>query len=1218
MPETQAPSIESLTGGIGLQDLLQIAGFAPAAPVPTQPALPPGCTRLALSAEQKQINLDNNLRAMPAQAVRTIRKIAAASPRTDIAFFTTQEGAISATISESAGTRQLASLRRPREEAAALTADVDPVASGAVAILGFGLGYHAEALARKYGKMGVLLVFEPDVSLLRAVLEHVDHSEWLSLRNCVVVTDADDQGEITASITGAEGIFMLGTRFLDHPASKQRLGDLAERFSTTLSGALRATRTSIVTTLVQVDKTMRNLLGNIEAYASAPGIAELADVARGKPAIVVSAGPSLRRNIDLLRKPEVRNRFVIIAVQTVLKTLLAKGIKPDFVTALDHDAISRRFYEGLTREEVEGVTLVVEPKASPAIFEAFPGFIRCPGERILDNILAEGADEGAKQLLARPRGELKPGATVAHLAYYLARHLGCDPVVFVGQDLGFTDGQYYAAGAAIHQVWSGELNEFNTLEMLEWQRIVRQRSMLHKMKDHLGRDCYSDEQMTTYLVQFERDFGEDVARGLRVVDATEGGVAKRHASALTLQQAIDRYASPEPIALPKCDRAPENPRRRDALYRRLRQVRADVWRVGEISRATAKCVREIIEHQQDQARVNRLISRIESHAKDVQAIVPGYPLVQHLNQTGILNRFKADRAIELDGDLAPLERQRRQAERDLKNVTWLADASDELGAMFDCAIASIKTGRPLATDRADTRRLDATVASITVSVARENVHAFIPVDPELSSLGIARDLSKSIAGSHNALQMTLARLARSKKLRGVTLLTSKPDRVRALLGNSSGLFGALDVQIAALPDKAGDARRRAIGAARAWSQPCWRGGIANITIFDEAFAPGAMRQAIEQTPSLDGVLLLGADWCFADPENIDRLIERFASATDPQRMVFSPAAPGLGACILERALALEFAAQLRANGALGSIGTILGYFPAAPQVDQIAKPACVTVEPAVRDAQLRFVADRADRVHLLASIARRLGDRWISASAEEVAKIGREVATAVAPNPDAVHIQLSAQRVGGAISQPLDLELLRSRLVPLRLGERGLAVTFDGGEPLLHPRFEQAATMVRELGASAVHVRTELLDENDVARLIAIASDVISIDLHADRAETYKRVRGIDSFNQVRERIVKLLEARKTLDDGLVDQWIVPRITRRDEVYGEIESFYDRWIMAAGAAVIDALDAPIEGQRIEPLPIPAIAAKRLEESVIRIGADGSVVGGGICGMDAAA
>ena len=36
------------------------------------------------------------------------------------------------------------------------------------------------------------------------------------------------------------------------------------------------------------------------------------------------------------------------------------------------------------------------------------------------------------------KARLPSGATVAHLAYYLAEHLGCDPIIFVGQDLGFS------------------------------------------------------------------------------------------------------------------------------------------------------------------------------------------------------------------------------------------------------------------------------------------------------------------------------------------------------------------------------------------------------------------------------------------------------------------------------------------------------------------------------------------------------------------------------------------------------------------------------------------------------------------------------------------------------------------------------------------------------------------------------------------------------------
>src|SRR5690606_30118257 len=111
------------------------------------------------------------------------------------------------------------------------------------------------------------------------------------------------------------------------------------------------------------------------------------DAAQGFPAVVVSAGPSLRRNMKLLAEPGVRDRVVIIAVQTVLKPLLAAGIKPHFVTALDFHEISKRFYEGLKPEDVQGVTLVVEPKVHPVVIDAFPGKVRCVAAKFLDELL---------------------------------------------------------------------------------------------------------------------------------------------------------------------------------------------------------------------------------------------------------------------------------------------------------------------------------------------------------------------------------------------------------------------------------------------------------------------------------------------------------------------------------------------------------------------------------------------------------------------------------------------------------------------------------------------------------------------------------------------------------------------------------------------------------------------------------------------------------------
>lgn len=261
------------------------------------------------------------------------------------------------------------------------------------------------------------------------------------------------------------------------------------------------------------------------------GIRDLMDAAKGRPGVVVSAGPSLARNVDLLRGEE--SRFVIVATQTVLKTLLAKGIRPHFVCALDWSDISRRFYEGLTREAVEGVHLVVTPTVNPAVPEAWPGVLRMTWDAIADMLIGEDRSQ--------TQGSLPPAATVAQMCYNLCRYLGCDPVILIGQDLGFTDGQYYAKGAAIHDVWSGELNEFNTLEMLEWQRIARGRHANVKVKDIHGRSMYTDVQMATYLHNFEVQFRADQEKGLTTVDATEGGARKDATAVMTLREAMDRY-----------------------------------------------------------------------------------------------------------------------------------------------------------------------------------------------------------------------------------------------------------------------------------------------------------------------------------------------------------------------------------------------------------------------------------------------------------------------------------------------------------------------------------------------------------------------------------------------------------------------------------------------------------------------------------------------------
>lgn len=397
------------------------------------------------------------------------------------------------------------------------------------------------------------------------------------------------------------------------------------------------------------------------------------------PAICVGAGPSLVRNVDLLRDPAVRRNVVLITAQTTLRPLLDRGIRPDFVTALDWSAISQRFYEGLP--DLPDVTLVAEPKAHPTILDSFPGPIRCAKSGFCDELLGE---------LAQPRVAIRSGATVAHLSFYLAQHLGCDPIIMIGQDLGFSDGLYYVPGTAIHDVWAGELNAFNTIEMLEWQRIVRNKSHLQRFEDVRGQPIFSDEQMLTYLKQFERDFA---AAPQLVIDATEGGMPKADTTRMPLAEALERYATRPVPELPKAPRSLDAGRL-DAVAELLTRRVHEVTQLGDATRESRRIVESMLEHQRDRTRMQKLFAQLEKQRARVDGdLRQAFTLVNALNMIGMYKRFKTDRTIGLSAISDPFERQRRQLERDLENLHWLEQACGETLSIFQEARRRVHEAR---------------------------------------------------------------------------------------------------------------------------------------------------------------------------------------------------------------------------------------------------------------------------------------------------------------------------------------------------------------------------------------------------------------------------------------------------------------------------------------------------------------------------------------------
>ncbi|QOJ00418.1 MAG: motility associated factor glycosyltransferase family protein [Phycisphaeraceae bacterium] len=1107
----------------------------------------------------RSLMLARNLACLANDSGPAVAAIARAEPGDVVSFVMSDQGVLTG----AAGGRLLASRRRPIDEAERSVAHVDVESAAAMVVCGFGLGYHVRALAERLKGTGVIFVYEPDAAMLRAVFERIDHSGWMSTTRVILLTDAEDRSAIASAAHGIEGVLAAGVTFVDHAPSLPRLGASAARFREGFAEVVRAVRTAVVTTMCQIGVTLGNLIDNASVYAASPGIEDLRGCASGRTGILVSAGPSLARNIRDLADPGVRERAVIVAVQTALKPLLAAGVRPHFVVALDHASISARFYEGLTASDVAGVTLIAEPKASPAIFASYPGAVRCPGDAILDDILGPA--------LTRERGELPAGATVAHLGYYFARHLGCDPVVLVGQDLGFTDGQYYSAGAAIHGVWAGELNEFNTLEMMEWQRIVRMRRVLHTATDLLGRSVYTDEQMNTYRVQFERDFAADERRGLSIIDATEGGVLKRHTRVSTLRGALGPVMGAAPMAWPGPGERPDAGAVARRVSERLREVRRGVWRVREISEEARGVLAEMLAASGDDSRVNRLIERVDALGERVREERPAYALVQHLNQTGALKRFKADRSIDLADQRDPRAVQQRRIERDLSNVSWLRDSADELGAMFDARLAS---------PRRSAARPSPGPEAAGASAGRAGVVAVIPVEAEAGGLGTPRDLAGPVWRGMNALRLTLRRLRACPEIDGIVLATSEPERIAGLI--PEGERGRVTVMRLDRPALAG--RAAAVRAGRLWARSCWRGGIANLSVYDEVFSPSVVARALEQAGA-QAAVLAGPEWCLIDPGLVGELIRRYRAGLgaqgNPDRLLFCHAAPGLGSALIDRAIAEDLARNGRALGPLASIGSLLGYLPMAPQVDPIAKPACVVAPAAARDLCDRVIADAPDRSSRIASVLDADPDADAARAAGILSGLHR-----TGPTPPAEHLILDLSGVSGEMGEDVAvgaIEAHASRRPDLALTLRG--------DPLSHPAIERVIRSARRAGVAGIHVRTPA--RADIPD--GLDADVISVEFEG----------GTGADPAAERRVRELIASRAMGGEGLCVPWIVPRLTRRDGVYSEIEGFFDRWLAEAGACVIDPLESAVEGERIGPLPVPESERARRRRTTVRVSPDGS-------------
>lgn len=389
-------------------------------------------------------------------------------------------------------------------------------------VFGFGDEEYILSLKKKYPD-NYVVVYEPYEECIVKMIQGCHYDEFINMKRVVIISG--NKREYNLKI-------ILGT-FVEYSNYRNiviaRLPNYAkmfveehDKFNESILSRVEVIYTDRNTIIYREKELAYNNIYNRKRVFAEAGVKELVKAIQtvnieGYPAVIISAGPSLDKNIQVLKL--YKNRAFIICVDVALNAALKNGIVPDVVVSVDSH-VGR--VAGIPDEEYSTIPLVADLCCCKKYVSDYKG-----------RIFYSGFDTLYLNSILKPYGRiiecLETGGSVANSAFSLARQLGFETIILIGQDLSYPNNKLHAS---------------NTIENEEDIDATKDSKYFYVESVDGGR-VITEKNMSLYRVWFE-----DVIKGatdLRVIDATEGGALIHGTEIMCLKDALEECCPKEQI-----------------------------------------------------------------------------------------------------------------------------------------------------------------------------------------------------------------------------------------------------------------------------------------------------------------------------------------------------------------------------------------------------------------------------------------------------------------------------------------------------------------------------------------------------------------------------------------------------------------------------------------------------------------------------------------------
>jgi len=381
-----------------------------------------------------------------------------------------------------------------------------------IIVFGFGTGEHIKVLREKY-KNNEIIVFEPNVNLKQYIKEF----KWLEKDDKIQVFCDENLSvkEIVKNKINQFNLFYV--KFIHFSNYYKIYKDEMEKFMLELQKIFYNLKLDINTAVYTSKSGFLSLLKNIRYMIDGIPANIYENEYKDKPAVIVSAGPSLEKNIDYLK--DINNDMIVLTGGRTLRTLIDKNIKPHLLAVVDPNEVSYKLCEGYL--ENSNVPLLFFEETNDKVVEDHKG------DKIFftyNNAIAKIAGIEMKPLLT--------GGSVAHILLSYAVMLGCNPIIFIGQDLAYTGEKSHAKIA-------------DNRDNIDWFEKLKAEDDIY-VEDINGNKVRTSFVLNKYKETIEEIIADNSERTF--INATEGGARIKGTIEMTLKETIDKYRK-EPFCI---------------------------------------------------------------------------------------------------------------------------------------------------------------------------------------------------------------------------------------------------------------------------------------------------------------------------------------------------------------------------------------------------------------------------------------------------------------------------------------------------------------------------------------------------------------------------------------------------------------------------------------------------------------------------------------------